>query len=276
MEGAIEHPERAPSPTLSPSQNPRSDHKESLPALGTRNATNDEISLLSYAKKGSFFKLKTALSRTTIDAQTAGKLLHTAVENDHFNIVRYILERHKYVINYQDTDKQTPLIRAAAKGSLAVVNHLIVFGAQINAQSSSGNTALHEAAQYGRIEAMLLLLNNKREEINIDTHNERGETPLFLATKNAQLGAYTLLREKHAKTNTLNNKGRTLLHAAVLSCYIPILLRVLKTTECDLNATDNKGDTPLTLAQKLEDQQMIAIAEKEQKNRTPKNKYSLQ
>ncbi|KAE9385780.1 ankyrin, partial [Gymnopus androsaceus JB14] len=57
----------------------------------------------------------------------------------------------------------TPLMIAAEIGHLDVVSVLIEEGANVNAQSEDGSTALRQASQEGHLEIVKLLLNHGAE-----------------------------------------------------------------------------------------------------------------
>src|SRR5690554_3671957 len=60
------------------------------------------------------------------------------------------------------------------KGYAHIALKLITHGAQVNAQSKDGNTALHMAAREGKLEVVELLLWSGA---NAETANLRGEKP---------------------------------------------------------------------------------------------------
>ena len=72
----------------------------------------------------------------------------------------------------------TPLMEAASSGHVDIVRLLIHHGADVNAQSSSGNTPLMYACVSGHEEVVRVLIEAKA---NVEDHNENGHTPLMEA-----------------------------------------------------------------------------------------------
>ncbi|HUX44214.1 MAG TPA: ankyrin repeat domain-containing protein, partial [Terracidiphilus sp.] len=68
---------------------------------------------------------------------------------------------------------------AASDGRTAIATVLLEHGADVNRQSSNGNTPLHLAAKWNRIETAKLLLASGAD---VTIRNENGETPQELAT----------------------------------------------------------------------------------------------
>jgi ankyrin repeat protein len=69
----------------------------------------------------------------------------------------------------------TPISMAALNGKTEVIEFLLNKGADVNARSRDGGTALHGAAFLGHIETVNLLLN---KGANPNVRNKKGETPL--------------------------------------------------------------------------------------------------
>jgi len=72
----------------------------------------------------------------------------------------------------------TPLMEAASAGHVDIVKLLISHGADVNAQSTSGNTPLMYACAGGHVECVKTLL---AKNANVEDHNENGHTPLMEA-----------------------------------------------------------------------------------------------
>lgn len=72
----------------------------------------------------------------------------------------------------------TPLMEAASAGHVDIIRLLISHGADVNAQSSTGNTPLMYACAGGHVAAVKELLTHGA---NVEDHNENGHTPLMEA-----------------------------------------------------------------------------------------------
>ena len=85
-----------------------------------------------------------------------------------------------------------PLIYAAFNGHPAVAEYLLKKGAEVNATTENGSTALLFAARFGHIEVVELLLLNKADP---NIANERGATAIDWALKTDNTDIADLLRK---------------------------------------------------------------------------------
>ncbi|KAG5844228.1 hypothetical protein ANANG_G00160140 [Anguilla anguilla] len=108
----------------------------------------------------------------------------------------------------------TPLMAAASGGYVDIVKLLLVHGADVNAQSSTGNTALTYACAGGFVDVVKVLL---KEGANIEDHNENGHTPLMEAASAGHVEVARVLLEYGAGINTHSNEFKE--SALTLACY---------------------------------------------------------
>ncbi|TRY57576.1 hypothetical protein DNTS_023504 [Danionella cerebrum] len=108
----------------------------------------------------------------------------------------------------------TPLMAAASGGYVDIVKLLLVHGADVNAQSSTGNTALTYACAGGFLDVVQVLL---KEGANIEDHNENGHTPLMEAASAGHVEVARVLLEYGAGINTHSNEFKE--SALTLACY---------------------------------------------------------
>jgi len=110
----------------------------------------------------------------------------------------------------------TPLIHAAQKGLVAVVRYLLDQGADINARSnSSGQSALHTAAESGHLDAVKVLI-----EYGANKHAtcEEGETPLHQASAHGHPAVAEYLLEQGCDVNFVSRTWKwTPLHIAAVN-----------------------------------------------------------
>lgn len=83
--------------------------------------------------------------------------------------------------------------------------------------------------------------NSKIEEFN--NKDGEGQTPLFLAATEGRKAVVELLIEKKSNLTTVNNRGESLLHQAVIGGDLDILDTILVLNEINLNSQDNEGNT---------------------------------
>jgi ankyrin repeat protein len=169
-----------------------------------------------------------------------------AVNADDGEKVRDLLLR-KANISTMNSDQQTPLDLATAKGHTAMVKLLCSHGAD-------ANSALVLAVNLGK-EASLRMLIENGADINLHMIMKLGgetkrHTALYLAAYNGDERIASVLLEKGADTNPHDlsswNRNETALHIAARMGEG--ITRILLEGNADVEAKDSSGCTPLSYA----------------------------
>ena len=101
----------------------------------------------------------------------------TAAIRGYYNMIKLLIERGADV-NAKSKDGNTALITATSYGRIENVKLLIDKGADINAKSKNGGTALIWAAKMGRTEIIKLLLE-KGADVSAKMNEYMGEEGVF-------------------------------------------------------------------------------------------------
>ena len=143
-------------------------------------------------------------------------------------------------VNTKDTHGETPLMYAAAVGSLDTMKLLIARGADVNNRNAFGATPLTWSVTDL---AKVRLLANHGADVNAAT--KRGRTPLFLAAMSDRSAAIVrFLLGKGANAKATDEFGNTTLVAAALGNDTETI-RALIDAGVDVNAANKLGLTPL-------------------------------
>jgi ankyrin repeat protein len=122
------------------------------------------------------------LKELTQDARWEdGVALVEAASAGRVSTIREILQKGEIGIDFQLADGNTALIKAAAANREGVVVFLLNQGANPNYGNNKRETALFKSIEVGSQKIMQRLLQDDRT--NINTRNERGETPLIYILK---------------------------------------------------------------------------------------------
>lgn len=137
---------------------------------------------------------------------------------------------------------------------------------KIDALEGKGKTALHLAAELGKVDIMQLLLERKA---NANAKDRNGDSPLHSATRNAHLSAVEalLLRGVEVlltlttlrallysflclKIEALDGQEKTALHVAAELGHVDIM-QLLLDRQANPNAKNKDGDSPFLLLVKF-------------------------
>lgn len=188
--------------------------------------------------------------------------LHLAAINGSVDIVQRLFELKKTMCS--DTWGDSPLHKAAVMGHLDALKLLLALGADIQAQSTDGWTALSYATYYGHLEVTKALL---KAGAIAGTGTMDGSTPLHCASQNGYLeildvlldaGAdsncelttgETRLASSNGRLNVINvncqdNYGRTPLHRACDAGHVNVMERLIS-AHADLDIQSSDGETAL-------------------------------
>lgn len=176
---------------------------------------------------------------------------HEAVCSEKFEVLRLLVNSgDKEAINIQDKNGWTPLMEAAEKASVNIMELLLDNGANTKLANKGGCTALHNAVCTRKVEVVSLLLRRMDKE-DIDIQDSNGWSPLMEAADDGQTSIMRLLCDAGASSRIRNKRGHTPLHKAVYSGEVEAVSLLLERLDrADLDVQDVVGMTPLMLAAK--------------------------
>lgn len=127
--------------------------------------------------------------------------LHLALKNDADSAVKSLLQYPGLDVNGINQDGETPLMLAAIKGRLDWVQALVRRGAEIN---DAGWNPLHYAASGPNPAVVSWLLGQGAQ---VDAPSPNGTTALMMAAGYGQIDSVTLLLKAGAVATLRNEKG---------------------------------------------------------------------
>ena len=175
----------------------------------------------------------------------------------HNGIVRLLL---KQGVEPESEDEvgHTPLSYAAMGGHTAIIQLLLERGAESDSRDKDNRTPLWWAASNGRLEAVELLLLEKR--VRPDLRDRFGRTPISVAASSGSDKTVQVLIEKGCNINAKDENGRTPLHWIAMCKDKSIVASLLIEHGCDLDPKDVNDQTPLHVAANCGFEEMAALA----------------
>ncbi|XP_056155818.1 transient receptor potential cation channel subfamily A member 1b [Lampris incognitus] len=155
----------------------------------------------------------------------------------------------KALLNCEDNEGCTPLHYACRLGIHDSVKNMLGLSGQVCLlrKSKDKKSALHFAAQYGRINTCHRLLETITDSRLVNEGDERGLSPLHLASEGGHTKVVELLLRKGALFHS-DYKGWTCLHHAAAEGYTQTISILLSANIKLLDKTDEDGNTALHLA----------------------------
>ncbi len=206
----------------------------------------------------------TALHEAVKEREVKEKEVEINVE-DRINVIKYLLTCENINPTIKNKMGQTLLYFAAESGEVGMLEVLLKQPAIANLlsnQDESGNTPLHAAVEKNHAEAVkLILVKMKEKNINPNTKNTHGETPMHIGAANKHIATMkSLLECPEIKLDEKDKDDNTPLHAALMRFYRPcsywleknqyvepvrLLLDYMRQKNIDLNLKNNSDRTPL-------------------------------
>uniref|UniRef100_H3CQR3 Ankyrin repeat and kinase domain containing 1 n=1 Tax=Tetraodon nigroviridis TaxID=99883 RepID=H3CQR3_TETNG len=236
--------------TLSEIPDPRPGKSTSIALMFKQQRSNVKLegdNILSLLSRKDFGSFQQSLKREHIHTEYAGKnsLLHYTITSKDTASVEHVLNLGADV-NATTVRGYTALIIAVLHRLYDIISLLLEHGALVGHGDEDQWTALHFAAQNGDDRTVRLLLDKGATP---DTREKAGWMPLHLACQNGHEPVVRLLlsRMSEEALEEREGHGRTPLHLACVYGHLSIA-KLLLSQGADPTATDSSFSTPLHLS----------------------------
>jgi ankyrin repeat protein len=204
--------------------------------------------------KNDFEKVKILLGSgadvSKVDDWRSG-ILHLASENDHFDLLRYLVEIAKVDINLPDGSGETPEIFAIRHKELQTAGYLSLIR-RLHKATSAPNIGLEKFSQ--------ILDETKKEFPHLLNSAAFGEaktdTLMILAIKKNNLSMVELLLTKGSSINQVDNNRWTPLHHAAALGNFDMVKYLVEVAKANIGLKNKHGKTPRALACELKKTQV--------------------
>ena len=219
------------------------------------NPVNEELSwtFLNACSEGNYDTVSKLLGtgldvpslQKSLDSHRFGAL-NAAVLSGHIDIVRILLKHGAWIEHRPNSNSSRPLHVAAQQGNASMVQLLLDYGAQINAENRFREQPIHLAATFNSIEVLRVLIDKGAA---LDCLNQDGRQPIHMAAKFGSTGAVFVLLHKGATFDCLDQDGRQPIHLAAKYGSVRTL-RALLDKGATVDCLDQDGRQPIHLAAK--------------------------
>lgn len=206
---------------------------------------------------------------------------------EYMRIIDVLWKAHGSLLEKSNKAGETPLLTAACWGYWKAFEYLAKKGANLSAQNSNQDTALHLACQgtMGSLscipapqhtQIIEMLIQDKLDLL--ERPNKSGETPLLVAARCGQFKIVKLLLEKEAYHLASDNEGNTVVH---LCCRfqeeetnsptnpqgcLNLVKRIVKDHPELLDKKNNDDETPVLIAAMKDHLGLVELFHKQNAN----------
>ena len=221
-------------------------------------AVKAQVKLLLAAEKGDVSGARDAIAHgASVDiVDSNGWTLLSIAAHEGNEMIMDLLINAGATLDHATNKGSTPLLIAALNGHEVVLQRLIEAGAALDHATNDGCTPLYIAAQNGHEAVVRLLLAHAAVDAN--QADQIGRTPLFTAAQTNQEAVVRLLLAHPAvDAERATQIGTTPLLEACETRSTAAALALLD-AKADPNARDNSGDSPLVVARRGDNAQLLA------------------
>lgn len=169
--------------------------------------------------------------------------LINAVESGNPELVKYIVEK-KVSLNETEHRGRNALHIACYRGNIEIIKYLLSINSKyVDSQDKEGLTPLHIAVERGNLETVKVLVEN---DAKVDLKNKDGLTSLDLAKK---LDKQEIINYLLSATDTIFN--------AIINDDLKTVQQFIEERKIDINLKDKLGMSPLHLAVKKNEEQIV-------------------
>jgi ankyrin repeat protein len=179
--------------------------------------------------------------------------LHWAAYMNRLDVIKLLIENGVDVNIRDRINDVTPLYWAVHKGHLDAAKLLIAKGADVKIKFKNGGTILHGP---GTLETAKLLIDNRAD---VNAKDDHGTTPLHsIADKGGLNAVQRVLFDKNGGTVDTYKTDFEKYRDAAEKVTAEIAELLIK-NGADINAKDEKGNTPLSLAKAAKNKALIEL-----------------
>lgn len=175
-------------------------------------------------------------------------VISIASRNEHFDIVKVLLDAGADPNSTCFKEEQTPLIEASVCGNVKIISELLSRGANINYRDKRGDAALLFAVGWNEKDAVELLLASGAD---IDIANNNGVLPITMALKRRNIDMVKILIKAGADVNVTDSNRDNIPMRYIKTIPTNLFMELLNAKNLNINHVNKKNETLLFLAIKI-------------------------
>ncbi len=173
-----------------------------------------------------------------VPVERPAPLVQAARSQDLAGVTRQLAAKPRPDVNQRSADGTTALHWAVYHNELALVERLILAGANVNARNDYDATPLSEAAVTGNVAVLRKLL---AAGADVESRNADGQTALMVLARSSNVEGTRLLLARGAKVNAREQwRGQTALMWAAAEAQ-PAMVKLLLAHGAEVNARSNEN-----------------------------------
>ncbi len=211
--------------------------------VNTVNAKGQTALHLAAKKGGNHLNIIKLLIAAKADVNAIDKAGNTPIIHSNNLKTTKFLEKNGANINVKNKEHVTPLLAAAKKGHINIVEYLEDKGFALDVTDSQGNTPLMLAAANGHYDMVEWLIDKLESDIYVDINHDINAS-LIEAIENGHLAIALYLIQKGASLDIIDAEKNSLLILAAKGGHYNIVEWLLK-QNADVNDLNKDGCTAL-------------------------------
>eukprot|EP00794_Sanderia_malayensis_P016212 gene16212-17843_t len=212
-------------------------------------------SKLGYLSKVLSMLLENVSPASCVHSESGKTALHAAASKGHIDVLIVLAYKAAGNIDVTDKFKRTPMYIAVEKGHLVAAQFLHKAGASLSTRNFEGMGLLHVAAHKGNTRMLKWLLTLK---LSVNDQDNGGWSSLMWAAEEGRLESLKLLISKGASGDLRDKEMNTSLHWAAMTGKLQGCQELLD-INCNINAVNMYGDTPLHIAARESNSDVVKL-----------------
>ena len=175
---------------------------------------------------------------------------HYAAQYNQSGLLEWLVQRTPALVNAVDTDNRAPITWAISKNSGDAVKTLIDAGADLTVPDSEGRRAMHIAAFANSAELVKVIAENV-DPAELNAQDSSGHSALISAAELGHTEVVTaLLANPEIDITIVDHESKTALHHAAIGGHYTVIHELLRLVETDddANPVDDRYETPVHYA----------------------------